>query len=1117
MKSYTEKLWRPPAPRTFLRAMKFTVLLLVIAVLQVNATVSAQRLTLNLNRSPLSTLFKEIRKQTGYDFFYTDDLLQGHESVSIHVKDAPLKEVLEQSLNKQALAFSIENSIIVISSKLEVQKPVPTKTIIGKIVDEHERPLAGVTIKVKGSSRAVTASNDKGEFVIVVPDEQAILQVSYIGYTSVEVPVKSLKSPAMIALKAAVSDLNEIQITAYGTTTKRLNAGNITTITSAEIEKHPVQNVMEALQGNVPGLFIQQATGQPGGAFQMRMRGAANLNNAQNVKRRDQNPPQPLIIVDGVRYPAGNLQLSENFLYATEGYLQGGSGLNYINPNDIESINVLKDIDATAIYGSSGAYGVILITTKKAKSAQQRLSANVYTGISTLGKVPELLSTEQFLMLRREAFANDGKNPSNEDFDINGTWPEDRYTNWQKEFLGSAAATTNANVSYTGGSKNVSYLVNGSLRNVGNIQRHNGSNTDGSLRFGLNTSTDDEKFELNLSGSYLSSKNTMVPYDFSSNALLAPNAPPPFNVDGSINWDAIGTGTNSSGSAANSERVYKNVTNNLLANATLVYKPTNKITLRTIFGYNNLTGKENAEYPTTAFNPATKDAPARTVGIFHQFESRAITVSPYAEYRTTLGKKGNLSVKFGAEIDNTLTNSSDITGTGFASDALLGNPSAGSSVSTDYALKQTRAIGIYGIINYVLDEKYVLNINTRRDGSTRFGPGRRFGNFGSLAAAWIFSEEQFMKDNVPFISYGKLRASTGTVGGDAIVDFAYLSTYGTRPKSYDGKVGLAPNSLPNPLLSWERNRNSEMAIELGFFENRILADVSYYYNKASNQLISQPLSTVTGYNGYAINSDAEIRLNGYEINLNSTNIRIKNFSWNTRFNISLPKSKLLQLPSITDKESNYMEGYPVTGVKLYNYQGINPATGNYSFTNAKGETDDFMSLSGYPDKTAFIDLAPKFYGGFTNSFSYKRLTMDFTFNFTKRMAKNILGQSVFPLGVSLSNGSTEWLNRWQQPGDITDVPKLTNDFLSAFMRQSLFQTSTGAYSNATYARLQNVSIRYAFGAELLRKMGVKALSVYLQGQNLLTISNYGGLDPENLSIGVIPPLRVFTGGFNITL
>ncbi|EHQ27410.1 TonB-linked SusC/RagA family outer membrane protein [Mucilaginibacter gracilis] len=1103
-----EKLGRPPAcALKLLRVMKLIILILTAAIIQVSAASYAQRVTLNLEKAPLAQVFKEIRKQTGIDFFYTDDLLSQSKPVSVHIKDAELKDALARCLNKQALSFTIENNIIVIHSRQPQDLPAekaPPRIVTGKVVDEQNMFLPGVTIKVKGNPRYTVITNEKGEFVITVPDDNAILQVSYIGFTSIELPVSAMKKSAVISMKPDINNLDQVQVIAYGTTTKRLNTGDVTTITGAEIEKNPVSNVLEAMQGKVPGLFIQQATGQPGGAFSLRLRDAANFSSANGA-------PAPLVVVDGVTYPGAKLPMENNTLYGTGNFIQGGNGLNFLNPNDIESISVLKDADATSLYGASGAYGVVLITTKKAKPGPATLTVNIYNGVSLLGQTVQPMNTDQYLMLRREALKNDGTPVGASDKDLNGTFPTNRNVDFKKELLGGLAQTGNLNLTYGGGTLNSSYLVGGSLRNNGNIQRHKGSNIDGSLRFSINTNSADNKFSYNIAGTYLSNVNTMVPYDFSRlMSLTPPNAPDPFLPDGSVNWDS-----NIVNFTGDFNRTYRAVTNNLLANTSLIYRPVKGLSLRANVGYNNISGEELMGYPTTTMPPSTANAAASTHSIFHHYQVRNITIEPYAEYASTFFNKGDFSFKLGGKIDNNLNTVDEISGTGFASDALLSNPSAGTNITTTYGRTPYRDLGAYAIMKLVWNQKYIVNLNGRRDGSTRFGPNKKFGNFGSVAAAWIFSEEDLIKNNLRFLSYGKIRASTGILGGDAINDFAYLSKYTASSGTYAGKTILNPSGLANPELSWEHNKNKEIGIELGFLKDRIYVEGNYYRNIASNQLINIPLSAVTGVGSYPVNTDAVIRTSGWEMSLSTNNIRTKSLSWTTRFNMSIPTSKLLKLPTYYSLGPNYIIDKPVTGTLLYNFAGVNPQTGNPSYTNAKGITADDPSL-GSADKTEFRDLSPKYYGGFQNTVTYKQLSLDFSFTFTSRLSLNAVAQNGFPVGYNGVNGGTVWLNRWQNPGDITTVPKVSATITNLLNFSQVYTNSTAAYSNATYARLQNASLRYNFAGNMLSKMHVKALSVYAQGQNLLTISNLGGLDPENLSITVIPPMRVITAGLNVS-
>jgi TonB-linked SusC/RagA family outer membrane protein len=1080
---------------------------LTAGFLHVQATGLSQSITLAGKNMEMKQVFAAIKKQTGYVVFSRKGLLDEARPVSVTVRGMPLIDFLDLIVKDQPFTYLIVEKTISLSHKETPAAPLAPAhykpkgpPVTGHILDATGRPLAGASVLAK-RSKTSTVSGPDGSFKLDVSEEEDVLVVSYVGYELREMKLTPGSSSLIIRLQQSNSQLDQVQIIGYGSTTKRLNPGDVTTITSKDIEKSPVVNVLEAIQGKVPGLFIQQTTGQPGGAFNIRLRGSANFS---------QGAIPPLVIVDGVRFPAGALPVSGSS-WGPNSFLQGGSGLNYLNPADIESIDILKDADATAIYGSAGAYGVIIITTKKAKAGVSSLTGNVYTGISVNGQTAKLMNTEQYLMLRKEALKNDGLAIGSNDPDLNGTWPQDRYNNWRKELMGSSAQSTNASLTYSGGAQNTGWLVSGNLRSNGNIQKHKGSFNDGSLRFSLNTGTANEKFKFTLSGNYLASDNNMVPWDFSNTAILtAPNAPPLFLPDGSLDWS---TGSNAAGDI---NRVYKNVTGNLMANGALVYKPVRQLTLRTNIGYNNISSRELMEYPTTTKAPTFTQASAQTHSVFHHYEVRTITVSPYAEYNTTLWKKGELSIKSGGEIDDKITNWDEVEGIGFSTDAMLADPSSGNTVKGRYSLSPFRSLGFYGIIKYVWDHKYIIDLNGRRDGSTKFGPSNRFGNFGSVAAAWIFSEEKLVKDHARFISFGKLRGSYGIVGGDAIDDFAYLSTWQVQGNNYDGKVGLQPSSLANPSLRWEKNKDAEAGLEIGFLNNRIYVEANYYSNLASNQLISQPVSSVTGFSSVALNSDAVIRNNGWELYLNTTNVKTKNFTWSSRLNGTIPHSKLLHAPTQT-KSPNYVTGKPVTGVVLYKYNGINPQTGYYNFTNAKGATDDYALGLSQTDKTEFIDLAPKFYGGLQNSFTYKQLSVDFSIVFTNRKGQNFLGQQMFAVGLLNANSTTDWLRRWQNPGDQTDMPRVSTNVTNYYSRQYNFVNSTGAYSDVSYARLQNVSIRYRFSRDLLQKARLKDLSVYLQGQNLYTFSRYHGLDPENLNPGVIPPLRVFTAGINFTL
>jgi TonB-linked SusC/RagA family outer membrane protein len=1113
MKTFCLPCYKYRRLKKLLLVMKLTTFLILIGFLQVNAAAFGQHVNFTAKNISIETLIKELKKQTGYSILYDAETLKGLPKINVKVTNETVGQVLDEYLKSESLEYMIiEKNIVIKRIAKETTAQNAALLFTGKVLDEKKMPMSGVDVTVKNQQTGQTITNNKGEFSILVTDPSSILQFSFIGYQTVELPIKDLENPLLITMKISTSNLDQVQITAYGTTTKRFNAGDITTITAGEIAENPVQNVLEAIQGHVPGLSIIQNTGQAGGAFTTRIRNSVNFQ-PQTIAQQSYLP-QPLIVIDGVSYPGGTLPLATD-QYGQPSFLQGGSGLNYLNPNNIQSVDVLKDADATAIYGARGAYGVILITTKKARAGAPSLNVNFYSGVSVKGTEPKLLNTDQYLMIRREAIANNNSTISSTDYDLNGTWPANRYTNWINQFEGAAGVSNNADLSYSGGSELSSFIIGGHFDNQGNIQRHKGSVDDASINFSLSTRTSDNKLSISLTGSYLSSGNDEVPVVLNQDGpATAPNAPPLFLPDGSLNW---GTGSNIASSINN---IYQNRVNNLLASTTLTYKPVKNLTFNVVMGYNDLTTKETAAAPTTAFAPGTAGVGQYTSSVFGFSETRSITVSPYADYHFKLGKKGDLDLKTGGELDDRIITQDQITGVGFSSDALLYDPAAATSVGVAYNSTPTRSMGFYGIAKYIYDDKYIIDVNGRRDGSSKFGPDNQFGNFGSIAGAWLFSEEKLIKDNLPFINYGKLRASTGVVGGDAVPAYYYLNYYSTLGSStYAGNTGIGTYDLSNPYLQWEKDKRTDIAIEMGFFNNRIYAEADHYNNLSSNLLGFQPLSTVTGFTGITQNTAAVIRTYGWELTLNTTNIKSSDFLWTTRINATIPHSDLVSIPTseLGVLNPGYIVGKPVTGVMLYKYAGVNPQTGNYNFTNAAGVTNEhYFDLNQKSDRTQFLDLAPKFTGGMTNSFKYKQLGLDFFFMFAKQEGKTYLASQTVPAGFIGYNPPVQELARWQKPGDITNIPKPTTSIFALFAQKN-FQQSTGAYGDASYARLQNVNLTYTFDTAFLNKMNVRGLQVYLRGQNLLTISKFGGLDPENLNVTALPIQRTFVAGFNLTL
>jgi TonB-linked SusC/RagA family outer membrane protein len=1107
----------PGCIRKALKIMKITTFIIMAAALHVSAITMAQKITLSVKNAPLVDVFNQINTQTGYDFLFTSTIIRNSKPVTIDAKNEELEEVLNEIFAGQTLDFSIENKSVVISNKDKIESGSLQKAtltlLIGNVADGKGNYLPGVTIRLKDGRNMWTTDKD-GKFKILLTDNSGTLQFSFVGFQTREIPVIKMTTPMSVVLKEKVGSLDEIQVLAYGTTTKRLNTGDVVTITAAEIEKHPVSNVLEAVQNQIPGFFVQQQTGNPGGAFATNIRGGNSVLGSG---------VSPLYIVDGVQYPIGTSLPFQGGLSSNpstnSASNRGGNLLNYLNPNDIETFSVLKDADATALYGSRGAYGVIIITTKKGKPGAPAFNINVSDDISTAGFLPPLLNTDQYLMIRREAFKNDGATPGATDLDLNGTWSTDSYTDWRKYYLGTTGHNERANFTYQGGSELSTFLISGNVSNQQSLQRGIGGEIDGGFRMDLSSYSKNKKFFLDFSATYNLSRNNTIPIDLTFALTNAPNAPLPVLPDGALNWS---TGSNP---LAAMNALYLNTNNNLLSNLTLRYNFTKDFTFNTVVGYSLNADKEFRALPTSYFVPSATSY-TQTTSTINTFNNTNLTLDPNFEYTHTFLRQLQTDSRIGFTAQMSNNYQLATTGTNFTSDQLLVSPtSASGTITSNYNSSPGRYLGafIYTRLNW--DNKYLLSLNARRDGSTNFGPGNRFGNFGSVAGAWIMSEEPWMKSLNSVLPFVKLRASYGTTGGDNLAAYSYLNTFSITSTPYSGSIGFNPSRIANPDLHWESKRSEEIGTTLQFLNGRIELDASYYQNWTSDPIYPTVVSTVTGFSNVNSNTPgAKLLQWGYESMLTTRNIESHNFTWSSTFNFTSPHSKLLSFPGLDNVNSvsltqpNLRLGEPTSGVLLYNYAGVNPQTGNYSFINAKGVKGDFnaFNLNNVTDRTQYVDLAPKYYGGMGNTFSYKNLSIDFFIMLTSQMGKKLDAYSSYLPGYFNVNMTTDALSRWQKPGDITNVPKPSQSFISLFT-QSIYDSSTGAYTNTTYARLQNVNINYKFAGKWLTNANIRNLSVFLRGENLYTLSKYKDEDPENLNPNSLGPIRVFSAGLNVSL
>ena len=1120
-----------PLTPQLIKVMKLTTILLLAALLQVSAKGLTQEVSMRLSNTTIEKAFKEIEKQTGYTFIYTKERVSTAKPVTISAEKQQLETVLKQIFEGQQLTYSIAGKYISVKMKTTVAESIqpapeatPPPVVRGRITNEKGEAVAGVNISIKGD-KLIGVTNDNGEFTLLNVPNDAVLVFSAVTIETFETKLNG-RTDLALSSKTKVSQLEEIVVNkGYYSEKKKNSVGNVVTISSKDIEKQPVQNPLLALQGLSPGVEITQKSGVSGAGVVVRIRGRNSVNAGLD----------PLYIIDGVPFQSQNLPGLGNNILGNSGQdgitstldqrVISGNPLSFINPSDIESIEILKDADATAIYGSRAANGAILINTKKGKAGETKVNINFSEGWGTITRKVDLLDRRQYLDMRYEAFRNDGVNiNSSSNYDLR-FWDTTRNVDWQNELIGGTARRKDIQGSISGGNSSIQYLISGQYTRESTVFPGDFADKRGGLHFNINSVSKNGRFKTSLSGSYMSDDNRLMSSDLTSAAVsLAPVAPALLNADGTINWAVnpagVATYFNNPLTFYN-ERKYRNQTTNLTSNLLLSYSFGNGLELRSSFGYSNTQSNEITTNPLTAVSPT--DRPSRTRSA--SYSDNAIKnwiIEPQLNYSRKIGK-GRFEGLIGVSIQKRLSNGLLQDGEGFASDLLLEDIKSAPTVKintttvTEYAYS-----ALYGRLNYNHDNKYIINVTARRDGSSRFSPESRFQLFGSVGAGWIFSNEDFVKKHLSFLSFGKIRASYGMTGNDQIQDYYYLDLYSSSSYAvpYQGVVGLGVTRLYNPALEWEQTNKGEIGVELGFLNDRFNIGFSYFNNRSSNQLTGYRLSLNTGFGNITANNDALIENSGVELVINSVNIRSKKFAWTSSFNISSIKNKLLRFGSKTQLDARYL-GNSLNAVLISRYAGVDPATGRSSFLNVSGvpvlrvttATDLFLQ-----------DTDPSYFGGFQNNFSYNGFELSFLFQFVKQIGRNnLFGSSTTVPGWNNGGLGNQpvWVlqGRWQNPGDIATRQPLTQDVNNVTLQtaRSAAMGSDAGYSDASYVRLKNISLSYQIGEKLLRKAKITNCRLSVNAQNLFVLTRYFGSDPETKSLSTLPPLRMITAGIQLTL
>ncbi|WP_199119230.1 TonB-dependent receptor [Pedobacter sp. ASV28] len=1077
--------------------MKLTVIIIVLTFLKVNAHVHAQQITLTVKQAPIIEVLGQIEKQSGYQFFYDDEVLAPTQKVSLTLKNAEITEALNKCFAGQPLAYQIIDKTIVIKRKEttlldRVGSFIKELIMTGQVTDANGQPIAGVTVMVKNSS-TTTITDGQGRYTIRVP-ENGTLIFSSIGYETIEIPVAN-KTNLNLMLKEAVGLLDKVQIIGYGTTTQRLNTGNVGTVSAQIIGNQPITNPMQALAGRIAGVTVNQSNGLPGSGMSVQIRGRNSIA-ASNV---------PLYVVDGVPFPSDALVgLLTTF--------SSSSPLNSINPGDIESISVLKDADATAIYGSRAANGVILITTKKGQAGKTKFEVNLNNGYGSVTRTAKPLSTSQYLQLRRDAFANSGILPTATTAPDLLVWDQNTDNNLQEWYMGNTTQQWDANGSVGGGSAKTRFLISGNYHQESTVFSESDRYKRGGVHFNISHKSINEKLSIDFIGFYSQDNNRLKNSLSNTVAAIATSIPnyPIFDNNGNYNWTANLNNVVAVGSA-----YWKSQNKNLNANLKIAYLIIPGLEIKSSFGYNRLDNEIIRPNPASSINPAITLLGSSAFGESHQ---DIFNIEPQLNFTTSISK-GKFELLIGNTIQANNQKRMSIPVFSYINELLLESPAGGTVGTIEYSQSQYNFISIFGRVNYNWLDKYIVNASFRKDGSSRFGTGKKYGNFGSIGIAWLFKNEALLKDKLDWFSFGKLRGSYGSTGSDGIGDYGYLSLYNSS-SDYGGSKTIIPSQLANSAFQWEVNKKLEFALELGFLKDRILLNSAWYRNRSNNQLVIYPLPSTTGFSGYTANLPAEVQNSGWEFELNTQNIKKKDFGWNTSFNLTIPKNKLVSFPNIelTSYANTYVVGKSLNSVLRYQFLGVDPATGLSQIEDINGVTG-LQARSSYNNQGGDYVLAgnrdPKWYGGINNSIRFKGLQLDVFFQYVNKKDYNLYNnQNANSFGTLLNVWETH-LDYWKQPGDQSFLPKPLAGTNSSYVN---FVNSTEVFSDASFLRLKNLALSYSLPNKWINKAGLSNFRIVAQGQNLWTITKYIGYDPETTGLGAqVPPLKMFSFGLQASL
>ncbi|WP_374759645.1 SusC/RagA family TonB-linked outer membrane protein [Dyadobacter chenhuakuii] len=972
----------------------------------------------------------------------------------------------------------------------------------GNVTDAGGEGLPGVNIHLKGTNIGTT-TDAKGGFNIDA-EADAVLVVSYIGYATQEIKPGN-KGKLSITLASDQRQLNEVVVVGYGTQERKNVIGSITKVDPTDVKNIPAGSFDAQLQGKVPGVQITSNTGVPGEAVTVRVRGATSINGDND----------PLYVIDGVFMNSNSMQTIGTGGKAT-------SPIADINPNDIESLEVLRDAEATALYGSRGANGVILITTKRGKYNQKaKVSVNASYGLAKAEKLWDLTTGPEHAQLVNEWWVNIGKDtPSLNRTEANRPFrpaseggrglPEEQKTYDRLGEIFQTAPVQNYDLSVSGGTATTKYYIGGGYNSQESILKPINFNR-ASFKVNLDQKISD-KVQIGVSNSFARTfRNQARAGDGPAGGLLqAALHTPTYLSPTNENGELVGRAGFDNVSLLLQHYDVKSVSLRYIGNLYAEADILPNLKFRTSWGldYNNY--DENEYWNTFLISGSPNGlATANNGQATTWINEQTLT------YRQKIGTKHSFGILIGNTIQSDLNTGTTSTGRGFASNSFKLISSAATTTGSNSWSKKNLA-SFFSRIDYNYGGKYLIDFSIRADGSSSFGADRRWGYFPSVGGAWRVKQENFLK-NVAVLSDLKIRASYGVTGNqNGLGSFAALGLWGSG-SPYQGNPGIAPQQLANPDLQWERTSQFNAGADIAFFGDRLGIEVNVYSKYTSNGLLSLTLPATTGFANYRSNT-AEISNKGFELAIRSVNFQNNTFSWTTSFNVARNINKIEKLENPLEYGSRSLillqQGQPLYSFWVYKQLYVDPQTGNtvYEDVNKDGKIT-------VADRQINGSIWPKFFGGLTNSITYKGFDINAflafqygnkVYNHNKFFGEGGGARDAARIIFASNN------DRWQKPGDITDVPRPDGVNVNNYR-----DGGSRWLEDGSFIRLRSLAIGYTIPVR-----GISSLRLYVTGSNLFTITKYTGLDPESSSssaqneqgidLGTPPQPRSILVGVNLT-